>query len=123
MKKRVVQALIVLATMACVVALFVRPGGSIDFDSFQKLKVGMNRQQVEDILGGPARVDGKPNLSLKVWSGEMPKGVAIETWGDRQCVIRIHFVEQDTVAHKQYEPSMPEFDEPFWSRVRSWLPW
>jgi hypothetical protein len=52
MKKRLAMAGIGLVPTACAIALFGRPGSSINAESYQQIEVGMTRRQVEDILGG-----------------------------------------------------------------------
>jgi hypothetical protein len=132
MKKRLGLAVIVLAATACFTAFFVTTRSDITAHSYQRIQVGMTRQQVEDILGGPARNESakEPECITVVccdmgpqiaWAVSRAKG---EWWGPH-IVIYLQFDTQDKVSSKKLERHEygPAEKPSLWDECRSWLPW
>ena len=52
----------------CVAALCFHPGSSITIEAYRQIQLGMTRQQVEEILGGPHRNEsGRWLRCLRNW--------------------------------------------------------
>jgi hypothetical protein len=122
MKKRLALAIAVLAMTVCAVA-FVRPGGSITVDQYQKIEVGMSRKQIEEILGGPANGSGATWVSTISWNGT-PAAIPAE-WSGPDIIIWVWFDGQDKVetsdCHARCGGSAKT--PSLWDKACSWLPW
>jgi hypothetical protein len=122
MKNRLASWAVVLVLVACAMVLLFRPtkGSDISFANYQKLTIGMTRQQVENILGGPAREEVYPTWFAK--TGKWPW----EEWWGREGTVYVAFdlagrawdirFERYTSPHTPIEPTFAE-------RVQGWLPW
>jgi hypothetical protein len=113
MKKRLALAAVVLALTVCTSALFVHPAkdSKVTIDSYDRIRVGMTRQKVEDILGSRAQLNvAWPDH----WFGQ---DVSFCVNFDAQGRVSSKYL---TIDHDIYElnkkPSL-------WDEVRSWLPW
>ena len=60
-------------------------------ENYQKIEVGMKREQVHQILGNPTKVEGEV--------GTTPLSVSVETWNNDPHVITITY-EGDVVGMK-----------------------
>lgn len=118
-----VTSLAVLGLTVYVAALLLQPAkrSAISFESFQKLKVGMTRKQVETILGGPARLEVRPYHAIWAINHWHP-----EHWSGEECRICVHFDSWDKVSGVEFYPPFemdnrypPTIEE----RIRSWMPW
>jgi SmpA / OmlA family len=121
MKKRMLLVVAVLALTVCAAAC-VRPGGSITFDQYQKIEVGMTRQQVEETLGGPANGSG---LMWAVTSGFGPPPAIPEEWWGPDIIVWVWFNGQDKVEARSFEAHScgPVKTPNLWEQACSWLPW
>jgi hypothetical protein len=118
MKKRLTLAVIVLALTVCVV-LCVRPGDAtgITFGAYRRIEVGMPRQQVEEILGGPARREWRPDTIIGWWADSMPN-----EWMGKDITIYLDFDESGKVSEKRFHYRIEE-EPSLWEQACSWLPW
>jgi hypothetical protein len=98
-KKRLTLAVAFLVLTACAVALCARPGSSITFGAYERIRVGMTRQQVEEVLSGPPRDESAYSEHLNhfcKWPGR-----ALEWWGP-DIAIFIEFDNQRRVCDKSF---------------------
>jgi hypothetical protein len=121
MKMRLALAVDVLTLTVCAAA-FVRPGGSITFDQYQKIEAGMTLEQVEDILGGPERNEsGRLDPRCK-------DGFRIDQsshWLGPDFFIHVEFDAQGRVTNKHFgtHHHWPVTKPSLWEQALSWLPW
>jgi hypothetical protein len=124
-KKRLVLAVGVLAISVCILAVWInlsKPGG-ITLDSYDQIQVGMTRQQVEEILGGPPRNESAL-IELLHFDNWFESPVWPEEWLGSEIAIYVKFDAQERVCDKRMETH--EFGpapSPIWDKARSWLPW
>ena len=129
MKKRLALAVIALVLTACVAAFYFRPGSSITADAYQRIQLGMTRQQVNDLLGGPARNETNNLMAGTHHVSYFGPGPFVfpwpEEWWGPDIVIAITFDAQDRVCTKQMETHDygPEKKPSLWEEACSWLPW
>jgi SmpA / OmlA family len=128
MKMRLVWVLGVLAitTLFAVTCIHPNEPGCITFDSYQQIQVGMTRQQVEEILGGPARNESaNPFESLHFMNfSTIPNKTWPEEWWVPHAAISIWFDLQGKVYRKNFDwhDYGPVKKPSFWDSIRSWLP-
>jgi hypothetical protein len=101
MKKRLALAVAALVLAACALTLWLRHlnADRIDHDSYYKFEIGMTREQVEDILGGPPRVESQ-GIFFSRFASQFPP--AQEWWGT-ELVIFVSFDGDGKVSHKRFE--------------------
>jgi hypothetical protein len=121
MKKRLALAMVVLAPTVSAVA-FVRPGGSITVDQYQKIEVGLSRRTVEEILGGPANGSGVMWACTTSWSGA-PLAIP-EEWRGPDIIVWVWFDARGRVETSDYQAwYRPAKTPSLWDKACSWLPW
>jgi hypothetical protein len=120
MKMRLAMAGIGLAVTACIVAFCISPS-RITYESYQQIRVGMSRPQVERILGGPARQEVKASpLSSYIWE-RLP---GTEEWWGEEGVISVRFDAADKASEKLFSEHRTILERPsLVAKVRRLLPW
>src|SRR5207237_1018978 len=97
--KRVWLAVAGFVLTGCLVAMLFRAGsgGSISLASYQKIKPGMTRAQVEAVLGGPPRREVCPMVDIYCGTrlGE-------EWWGE-EGIITVYFDGTGKVVHHRFD--------------------
>jgi hypothetical protein len=132
MKRRLITAVPVLAAAACIAAICIAPGkkGSITVNQYQKINVGMTRQQVYDLLGGPPRNESNAcicayHTSDRYWWDSLFRSEVYpgEWWGP-DILVAITFDGQDMVCGKWFRPHEhgPATNSSLWDGIRSRLP-
>jgi hypothetical protein len=121
MTKRLVLTAVVLVLTACPIALCVRPCASITVDSYQQIQVGMTRQQVERILGGPPRNESAYPFETVQYSSVLH----LDEWWGPDLVISVWLDAQGRVCDKNCKTHDfgPAEKPSLWQQVNSWLPW
>jgi hypothetical protein len=110
---------VVLGLTACLAGLFIlRPGGSISEESYQKIQVGMTRQDVESTLGGRARQEVQTSALSSV-KRFVPVGT--EEWWGEDGIVSVKFDAADKVGEKSFEHHATWVERPSLAEIiRSW---
>jgi hypothetical protein len=128
MKTRLVLVMPILVMTAWVVALCVSPS-RITYESYEKIKLGMTRTQVEEILGGPPRQEVKLKWRADcLMHGTRSSGLALAKWPEEWCgsesKITVYFNGQGVVVWAFFSEHPGDMEvETFWDRARTWSPW
>jgi hypothetical protein len=122
MKLRLALAGIVLALTLCIAVLCSRPRSSITHEAYQQIEIGMSRQQVYELLGGPPRSETERRMSF---AGGLGSLVRPADWWGPTIHIRVIFDEQEMVSGKWVENHnyAPVKKPSLWEEACSWLPW
>jgi hypothetical protein len=109
-------ALVVCATAFGCLA-FIQES-KINAGSFKKIEIGMTRQQVEEILGGPQRDETDPNYRPEETTEE-DRDFQIMAWRGPAVTIIVIFDAQNRVL----ESGSKSYDRiTLWDRICTWLP-
>jgi hypothetical protein len=112
----------VLALTLCVTALCSRTGNTITYEAYQQIQVGMSRQQVEEILGGPARNESGVRI-IFIGEATSMSTCSPEEWCGPSIRIHVTFDAQGRACEKGFCMVRYEGEPSFLDRLRSWLPW
>jgi outer membrane protein assembly factor BamE (lipoprotein component of BamABCDE complex) len=132
MKRRLIAAATALAVAVGVAAFCTSRGkqGSITVAQYQKIQVGMTRQQVYDLLGGPPR--NESNVCLCAyhtsdrywWDSLFRSEVGPGEWWGPDIVVDITFDGQNKVCGKWFRTHEhgTRTKSSLWDGIRSRLP-
>jgi hypothetical protein len=107
-----------LLVAGCVAMLWLqfRNQDRINYDSYVAIHVGMPRDEVQEILGGPP--GAYVPLKMCVLRGHDPR----EEWDGAQAVILVEFDRNGRVVRKEIRTRRWEpYDPSIMGRVRAWL--
>src|SRR5579859_4621528 len=113
--------LLLLLAFSCVYLLHLNRA-RICFDSYQQIKVGMTKTEVEDLLGPPRQeVRPKDNSWIDTDCLSDHDPIVPEKWWGREGIIRIWFKEE--IVSRTVFCSQPceVQDWTFWEKVCQWL--
>jgi hypothetical protein len=113
------QPLLVLVVLAGILLAawraFLDP--SVNRASFQRIEVGMSKDQVHQLLGRPADfcydAQGNVESPFVFRSGPGPN-YQLHRWDGTNLLIGVIFDQRDQVACRY------AYDSPWWGRLRSW---
>ena len=106
---------------------FTAPNQKINAESFQTVHLGLSRQEVAEILGGPpgdygpGEVVGFPPRPGTISSFRME--LRSEKWEQGSTIIYVLFDEQGKVSWKSLCQGCIRREEPFLEKMRRWLGW
>jgi SmpA / OmlA family len=121
MKKRAAVVMTLLLGL-CLVGVWLRGHESesqINLDSYKRIKQGMTRQQVEEILGGPARNESE---GRDVRPGPPYLHVPLRTWHGPRFSIYVVFDENEFAQTVILDDPL-QGHHGIWDIIRSWLTW
>jgi hypothetical protein len=124
MGKTLACAATLIALAACLAAPFaILPSGSISEDSYRKIRVGMARQQVEEILGGPPRDECAAGAMVTMSVSRHFGPNTFLWWGPEVCVW-VTFDERGAAREKHwFAHDFGAAPPRFWSEIRRQLSW
>jgi hypothetical protein len=115
-KKKLALTAALIAIVACLaISSAFWPRKSISEESCEKIQIGMTRDQVEEILGGPARQEGGIPVMISVDDGW-------KEWVSEYGIVVVWFDKADRVYKKEFfeNPGKPPS---LFSKLRANLPW
>jgi hypothetical protein len=115
MIKRLALAVGLLVLVGSAFALWLHhaTASRINAEAYEQIQVGMTRQHVEDVLGGPPRSEVG---WLKAYGMNPSGGI----WEGQDVVIYVWYDTKMNVSAKRFSPAQRR--PSWWDRVRSWLP-
>jgi hypothetical protein len=101
---------------------------TINHASFAKIEIGMTRQQVEKILGGPAsQEDVGERIRTSIWPRDEPEIVKTCSWSERdqkrgeERLIAVEFGSAGKVNWKDFAVNQLDRPSTFWQTVCSYF--
>ena len=127
-RRRLLAGVVVALAVAVLVpaALRFRAGAQrlargrlIDWDNFDRIDVGMTRQEVESILGGPP--GDFTTRRMLFFSARTGRAASWELWAADRGQIEVEFDEADIVQAKYFAEGVPVPLPSFTEQARDWL--
>jgi hypothetical protein len=122
-------ALALLGLAGVAVVRLAGPSPRINRESYDQIRPGMTRQQVEHIIGAaPGDYRRAGGRAVYFERPELPDpqattvGLEEEVWIGEEAAILVGFDARGLAADKQFA-TMPHGDETFLDRLRRLLPW
>src|ERR1700722_20570398 len=104
-KLRLALVAVIFGATVGVVVLCFGHGSGITIDAYKRIEVGMTRQQVEEILGGPYRNESAHQWELyhTNWNTCLKATAGPDQWWGPDIIITISFDAQDKVCGKNFK--------------------